>query len=166
MSARPFIDSLDFARNGSEISGVVPVAEMPRLLDELENSLGKLNYTVRGGVDSRSAPLLDISIAGQCQLRCQRCLSAMDYQIRLNVRLILRDQAGLDALGDDEDDCDSILAEAQLDVLNLLEEEVLLSLPIAPRHDDAGACQAADGKNGLREAKNPFAVLAKLKAVK
>jgi len=81
------------------------------------------------------------------------------------VRLMLRDQTGLDALGDDEDECDSILAEAQLDVLDVLEEEILLSLPIAPRHDDPGVCQAADGKSGLRETKNPFAVLAKFKAV-
>ena len=165
MFARPFIDSLDFARNGSEISGVVPVTEMPRLLDALENSQGILSYTVRGGLDRRGDPLLDVSIAGQCQLRCQRCLNAMDYPVRLDVRLMLRDQTGLDALGDDEDECDSILAEAQLDVLDLLEEEILLSLPIAPRHDDPGVCQAADGKSGLRETKNPFAVLAKFKAV-
>lgn len=166
MFARPFIDSLDFARNGSEISGVVPVTEMPRLLDALEDSQGILSYTVRDGLDSRGDPLLQVNITGQCQLRCQRCLNAMDYPVRLDVRLMLRDQAGLDALGDDEDECDSILAEAQLDVLNLLEEEILLSLPIAPRHDDPGVCQAADGKNGLREEKNPFAVLAKFKAVK
>ena len=166
MFARPFIDSLDFARNGSEISGVMPVTEMPRLLDALENSQGILSYTVRGGLDSRGDPLLEVSVAGQCQLRCQRCLNSMDYPVRLDVRLMLRDQAGLDALGNDEDECDSILAEAQLDVLNLLEEEILLSLPIAPRHEDSGVCQAADGKNGLREVKNPFAVLAKFKAVK
>ncbi len=166
MFARPFIDSLDFARNGSEISGVVPVAEMPRLLDALENPQGILSYMVRGDLDSRSNPLLEVSIAGQCQLRCQRCLSAMDYQVGLDVRLMLRDQVALDALGDEEDECDSILAEAQLDVLNLLEEEILLSLPIAPRHDDPGACRAAGGKNEPGEAKNPFAVLAKFKAVK
>ena len=168
MFARPFIDSLDFARNGSEISGVVPVTEMPRLLDALENSQGILSYTVRGGLDSRGDPLLQVNIAGQCQLRCQRCLNAMDYSVRLDVRLMLRDQASLDALdsgGEDEEEWDSILADAHLDVLNLLEEEILLSLPIAPRHDDPGVCQAADGKSGLRETKNPFAVLAKFKAV-
>jgi uncharacterized metal-binding protein YceD (DUF177 family) len=44
----------------------------------------------------------------------------------------------------------------------MLEEEILLSLPIAPKHE-LGACQAADGKNTQRDEKNPFAVLAKLK---
>jgi uncharacterized metal-binding protein YceD (DUF177 family) len=60
-----------------------------------------------------------------------------------------------------------------------LEEEVLLSLPIAPKHElghELGACQTAGGENKpLRpslpqeaqdmheEEKNPFAALAKLK---
>jgi uncharacterized protein len=83
--------------------------------------------------------------------------------------LLLRDQAGIDALGDvaggEEDEFDSILAEVQLDVLNQLEEEILLSLPIAPRHEP-GVCQLAGGMGAQREEKNPFAVLAKLKVVK
>jgi uncharacterized protein len=49
-----------------------------------------------------------------------------------------------------------------LNVLDLLEEEILLSLPIAPKHE-LGACQVTDGENVHQEEKNPFAVLAKLK---
>jgi uncharacterized protein len=165
MFARPFIDSLDFARNGGKISGEAPVAELPRLLDVLDNPQGVLSYAVHGGLDKYGNPFLDVSIAGNCQLRCQRCLNAMDYQVRLVARLILRDQTELDALDDDEDECDSILAEARLDVMNLLEEEILLSLPIAPMHDSA-VCQAADGESAPGKAKNPFAALAKLKMVK
>lgn len=167
MFARPFIDSLDFAGNGRQISGAVPVAEMPRLLDVLEDSRGILEYTVRGGVDKQGIPLLDVSISGNCRLRCQRCLGAMEHAVRIDTRLLLRDQASLDALTDEEEELDSILADAHLDVLDLLEEEVLLSLPIAPKHefghDELGACQAAGGGNKHEEEKNPFAALAKLK---
>jgi uncharacterized protein len=167
MYARPFIDSLDFARNGQQISGAVPVAELSRLLDELDNPQGTLSYTIRGGVDKLSRPFLDVSVAGPCQLRCQRCLGALDYALQLDARLLLRDQASLDALGDDdaggdEEEFDSILADAHLDVLDLLEEEILLSLPIAPRHE-SGGCQAAEGENTDQEERNPFAVLEKLK---
>lgn len=165
MYARPFIDSIDFAKNGKEISGEAPLAEMTRLLDMLENPQGFLSYTVRGGMSSFGVPLLDISMAGQVQLCCQRCLNAMDYPVSLEERLLLRDQASLDALGDDEEEFDSILAEAHLDVLNILEEEILLSLPIAPRHE-SGDCMAAAKENRQGEAKNPFAALAELKVVK
>lgn len=162
MFARPFIDSLDFAGNGRQISGEVPVAEMPRLLDALEDSRGILEYIVCGGVDKQGNSLLEVCITGNCRLRCQRCLGAMDHAIRIDTRLLLRDQASLDALNDEEEEFDSILADAHLDVLNLLEEEVLLSLPIAPRHE-LGTCQTAEGGNRHEEEKNPFAVLAKLK---
>jgi uncharacterized protein len=166
MYARPFIDSLDFARNGREISGEVQVAELPRLLDMLENPQGILSYTVQGGVDKMGSHFLDIGVLGRCQLRCQRCLNGLDYLLRLDTRLLLRDQASLDALDDieggEEAEFDSILADAHLNVLELLEEEILLSLPIAPKHE-LGACQVADGENTQRIDKNPFAVLAELK---
>jgi uncharacterized protein len=172
MYARPFIDSLDFARNGQGMSGEVPIAKLPRLLEILENPQGILSYTVQGGVDKLGSYFLDINVAGRCQLRCQRCLNDLDYPIWLDTRLLLRDQASLDALdayvgggnvsGGEEEEFDSILADAHLNVLDLLEEEILLSLPIAPKHE-LGACQVTDGENVHQEEKNPFAVLAKLK---
>ena len=167
MHARSFIDSLDFARNGQIIRGEVQVAELPRLLDVLENTRGVLSYTVQGLEDKHGIPALDVSITGSCQLRCQRCLGGLDYTIKLDTRLLLRNQASLDALdgnvaGGEEEEFDSILADAHLDVLDLLEEEILLSLPIAPKHD-LGACRATDSENAQEEEQHPFAVLAKLK---
>lgn len=168
MYARPFIDSLDFARNDRQIDGEVPVAELSRLHDLLEDTQGLLSYSVRGVLDSQGNPLLELSVTGSCRLRCQRCLHGIEYPVQLETRLLLRDQAGLDALDDEEEEFDSILAEVRLDVLNLLEEEVLLSLSIAPRHE-LGGCPAADDENATRtgephkEGQHPFAVLAKLK---
>ena len=169
MYARPFIDSLDFAENGREINGEVPLADLPRLLDVLENPEGFLSYTVRGGVDRQGVPLLYINVAGSCRLRCQRCLNGMDYTVQIDARLLLRDQAALDALDDNvtdesEEEFDSILTDARMDVLNLIEEEILLSLPIAPKHEP-DACQMS-GDVGHKDAKHPFATLAKLKVIK
>jgi len=166
MYARPFIDSLDFARNGKHLSGDVPIADLPRLLDALETPQGVLHYTVQGGVDKQGIHFLDVGVVGLCRLRCQRCLDGLDYPVRLDTRLLLRDQPGLDALDDEagieEEEFDSILADTNLNVLDMLEEEILLSLPIAPKHE-LGACQATDGKNTRLDEQNPFAVLAKLK---
>jgi uncharacterized protein len=166
MYARSFIDSLDFARNGKRLSGELPVAELPRLMDALETPQGVLHYTVQGGVDKQGIHFLDVHVVGLCRLRCQRCLNGLDYPVQLDTRLLLRDQASLDGLDDaadgKDDEFDSILADTHLNVLDMLEEEILLSLPIAPKHE-LGACQATDGKNTQRDEKNPFAVLAKLK---
>jgi uncharacterized protein len=167
MYARPFVDSLDFARNGRNISGNLPVAELPRMFDMLDNPQGFLSYSLQGGVDIRGMHFLDLSVAGQCRLRCQRCLGGLDYPVQLETRLLLRDQASFEALDIKDADLgneefDSIFADAHLDVQDLLEEEILLSLPIAPKHE-LGTCRAAGGKN-RQEERHPFEVLAKLKS--
>ena len=167
MYARPFINSLDFARNGRRLGGEVQLAELPRILEMLENPQGILSYTIQGGVDMQGTYFLDLSVAGQCRMRCQRCLHGLDHPVRLDTRLLLRDQPSLDALdhkdaGGEEEELDSILADVHLDVLDLLEEEILLSLPIAPKHE-FGACKAAGGGN-RHEERHPFEVLAKLKS--
>ena len=148
MYARPFINSLEFARNGRTISGEVQVVELPRLLDMLKDPQGILSYTVQGGVDKQGTHFLDIGVVGRCRLRCQRCLNGLDYPVQLDTRLMLRDQAVLDALDDnvasaEEEEFDSILADTHLNVLDMLEEEILLSLPIAPKHE-MGVCR--DGR--------------------
>ena len=70
--------------------------------------------------------------------------------MQIETRLLLAQPSELDALDEsvaewEEEEFDSILADAHLDVLNLLEEEILLSLPIAPKHE-SGACQATDSE--------------------
>lgn len=162
MYARPFIDSLEFAANGQQISGEIPLVAMSRLVDELSDTQGSLDYCVQGGVNREGIAVLDVRVTGQCQLQCQRCLEGMDYIVDLSSRLLLRDQESLDALEDDEDEFDSVLAEKHLDVVGLLEEEILLSLPIAPKHK-AGSCKVLMDKGLVDDPGHPFAVLAKLK---
>ena len=161
MYARPCIDSLDFARNGRRISGQIPFSELPRLQDLLDSRQGVLDYSVQGGMDHLGRPVLDVSLHGSCQLRCQRCLGALDYAIDHEIRLLPCDQAGLDELDDDEEDFDGILADENMDVIGLLEDEILLGLPISPMHEP-GSCVTAEGGRGEND-RHPFSVLEKLK---
>jgi uncharacterized protein len=158
MFARPFIDSVDFARNGKEIRGEIAVSELSRLGDVLANSGGSLTYIVSGFREGDS-DMLGISLQGACTLRCQRCLGELNYPVDMTSRLLL---LPADKLGEveDDDDVDAIEAEPRLDVLALIEEELLLGLPFAPRHPE-GECVPAT--NGLQQKASPFAVLAGLK---
>ena len=160
MFARHFIDSLDFAFKGGEIQGEVPLTEMPRLQDKLAVPEGKISYVVRGVQDKSGKPMLEVALTGLCQLRCQRCLDELAYPIQLFSRLLVQENE-LDEFSAEEDEQDSIPADKHLDVIALLEEEILLSLPFAPVHP-SGSCQLAT--EGLdRPEKSPFAVLAGLK---
>jgi uncharacterized protein len=164
MHARPFIDSLDFASNGQQISSEVLVADLSRLADVLSNSEGALSYTIRGAVNKYHTPLLVLKLNGKCQLTCQRCLQGMSYEIQVDTSVLLRDQAGLDQLDDAEldEEYESILADAHLDVWHLLEDEILLSLPFAPKHE-SGVCRSTSEVEPQQNESHPFAALTKLK---
>ncbi len=159
MFARHFIDSLDFAHQGKELRGEIPVAGMARLQDVLAKPDGRVSYVLRGFRDEHGNPTLELALDGSCQLRCQRCLQAMDYPIKQVSRLMLADEQSESELS--ADDFDSIPPDAHLDVAALVEEEILLGLPFAPRHEP-GVCQA-DAASLERGAENPFAVLRSLK---
>jgi uncharacterized protein len=158
MFARPFIDSVDFAKNGREICGEIPVSTLPRLSDVLASSAGALVYKVQGSKEGERF-MLEILLQGECQLRCQRCLGELSYSVDVRSRLLLLPADRL-AEVDEVDDVDGIEASQRLDVLALIEDEVLLALPFAPRHEE-GVCSPAI--NGLQQSTNPFAVLAGLK---
>ncbi|MES1982969.1 MAG: DUF177 domain-containing protein [Pseudomonadota bacterium] len=163
MFARHFINSLDFAHHGRELRGELPVAELTRLEDMLAARTGQISYIVQGGRSKDGAPMLAVAIEGVCHLRCQRCLNELIYPISLHTQLLLKQPDELESASAEleEDEPDSILADDHLDVAAMLEEEVLLSLPFAPKHP-LGECQGV--MTGLdRSEKNPFAVLADLK---
>jgi uncharacterized protein len=160
MFTRPFIDSLDFAHRGGELIGEVPVAELPRMADLLADFEGKISYILRGFEGKDGKPQLKLTLDGVCNLRCQRCLSALNYPFKLVARLRLVSDGEADNADIEDDEVDNIPADKRLDVLALLEEELLLSLPIAPKHG-SGECEIA--VEGLNRSNNPFAVLAGLK---
>ena len=164
MFARHFIDSLDFAHHGRELRGIVPLTEMPRLQDMLATPEGEISYFVRGLPDKNGKPMLEVTVDGQCQLRCQRCLNGFVYPLRLVSRLQLAQAGEMDEFSVEEnDEADSIIADKRLDVLNMVEEEILLNLPFAPMHP-LGECKSVTEKWNQSDT-NPFAVLGGLKGL-
>jgi len=161
MFARPSIDSLEFARLGKTLSGEVAVGELPRLADLLFSDIGSVRYSIRGSqVGDRAYLLLELS--GSCHLRCQRCLNDLPYPVEISSRLqLLEDLEDADLVLDDTtDESDGIEASREQDVLDLVEDELLLSLPFAPKHE-AGVCELATGSAG--QADGRFDMLARLK---
>ena len=65
---------------------------------------------------------------------------------------------------DDEDEStDVIPAVPRLDLRVLLEDEVMLGLPLAPRHTPGACAPQAEAPQAETEAPSPFAALARLR---
>ena len=158
------IDTLEFAREGRSVSGSVPLSALPRLREWVGEADAALACELVGRREE-GRHWLSLSIRGQFDLICQRCLGAMPYALETDAELQViapgepwPDEAledGALSLG-----ADAIAADAAQAVTDLIEEEVLLALPSAPRHEEG--CEPPARSDDKRAA-SPFAVLATLK---
>ncbi|MHB0974577.1 MAG: YceD family protein [Thiobacillus sp.] len=131
------VDPWRFCRDAQSWEIQSDVAAFPRLAHEFTQ--GTLFCRVVGRVDRRGSLALHVSIGGEVGLTCQRCLNGMPYTVELERTLYLaRNEAELERL-DALPDSDAIQAGERLSLVELVEDEVLLSLPLAPRHAE-GEC--------------------------
>jgi len=156
MSHQPVIDGLEFARAAARLRGAWPVAEFLRLHDALRSTAGTLRYELRGLPEERGRPVLRLKVSGALQLTCQRCLGALEFPLQLEVALRLAaTQEEVDAEPLEAEGPESIVAGKEMRVQALVEDEVLLAIPIAPRHETCAGNPA--GAEGRRQ--TPFAGL-------
>jgi uncharacterized protein len=156
------IDALDFACHAGTHHGKIALSEFERLHDYLAANSGELQYAVTGALDKDARPVLQITVRGAITLRCQRCLGELDHKLDLSTMLRLAKSEHELARLDDDESVECILAARDTDVLRLIEDEILLSLPSSPRHNE-GECSIAglEGRGIARE--KPLAALAGLK---
>ena len=161
-------DVFALATNAATLSGDLPIADLTRMRPELTQTTGALHYTVSGQLNEKKHPLLHVQITGELNMVCQRCLEEVTQTIDIDNTLhLVANEADLDS---EEDEINAILAgdespekivgSTSFDLLNLLEDEVILSLPQAVTHD---ICEKTLPTTA-GEKPSPFAVLAKLKS--
>jgi uncharacterized protein len=134
MSARSEIDSLRFAETAGRMSGEFSLRELSRLHDVLASRDGTLHWWLEGGREA-GRPVLRLGVDGHLMLVCQRCLGP--YGLALKVETVLpvaRDEEELCRWEREDPLLDGLVAEPHVDVRDLIEDEVLLSLPAIPMH--------------------------------
>jgi uncharacterized protein len=156
MSHQPVIDGFEFASAGATQQGVWPLSEFPRLRDMLASDAGEVAYRVQGTRDERGRPALQLRVEGTLQLRCQRCLEPLSFEVKVDDLLVLA--ATLNEIHAEPADAnapDRIVAGREMPLRELVEDELILALPYAPRHESCEPGAAArDGRGS-----SPFAGL-------
>ena len=158
------IDSFEFCRQTQQFAGQAAIAEFPRLTAELADNQGELSWSFTGGRHESGSPQLTMEVRGEVRLMCQRCLTPYAFPVVTKSFLVLAQGDGeadeIEARIED-DSIDVIVASSALDLMVLVEDEVLLALPLSPRHASCPDGAAAEAVNV--KAESPFAVLKKLK---
>lgn len=171
------LDVAALAAEGAELAGQWPLAELTRLRESTATHDGPdepVHWSARGEVISavgRPDQLwLHLGAHGIAWLSCQRCLQplAEPLQVQTSIRF-MRDEAEAERL-DAEVEYDVLALPRALDLRELIEDELLLALPLVPRHDRCPQPLAARAGEALPqepfdgpEAPHPFATLSALK---
>ena len=144
------------------LKGTFVPADLERLEGAIADERGELRYEVAAALDRQRRKTVSCIIEGFVFLICQNTLEAFRHEISIRDRLILvDDESGLPPVGEESEEEDYVVADEPLDVRDLVEDAVLLSLPMIPRKPGSEAAGKREAQEGPRE--SPFAALASLK---
>ncbi|MCV6628201.1 MAG: YceD family protein [Cellvibrionaceae bacterium] len=167
------MDPRKFAQQEVVLQGTLPLAELERLSALAAGDQAEITAELEFGVDDQRHRLLTGKVSAKLQLTCERCMEACDQHIEGELALgIVWDEEQAKQLPRRLDAW--IAPEGVSDIYEVIEEEILLGIPMGVYHDhqcvdlahysvggddgaDETAAPAAERRN------NPFQVLEQLK---
>jgi len=171
------LDVKGFAEEGAELSGKDTIGRHERLMAETRGRGAEmaLAWSARGELRNpghvNPEVWLHVRADAVLPLTCQRCLGPVQMPVTVDRSFrFVADEETASAL-DDQSEEDLLALSRSFDLMELIEDELLMDLPVAPRH---GVCPepvkmaAVDpGFEDVAErAENPFAQLGKLRTIK
>lgn len=131
------IDPWAFARTSGRRNGAMGLAELSRLCGSVALPGGVFDVSAAGYVAEGGRAYINVRASGAMWLTCQRCLEPVEHLVRHDALFQLWRPG--EALPDDElleDGFDALPAGNEMDLAQLIEDEILLGLPLSPRHVD------------------------------
>jgi uncharacterized protein len=167
-----------FARDGTRIQGVkelpffVRLAEISVRLDGPNEPQNAVSWEIEGEMRSLAGGETQIWLHLMAELslplQCQRCMGAVEVKVSSNQSFrFVADEASAEA-EDDECEEDLLVLTPEVDVWELMEDELIMSVPLVPKHSICPILvpmSVADEafEEALEARPNPFAALAQLK---
>lgn len=168
------LDVAAFCREGARLEARTPLAAMPRLAASVlapdDGVAAEVAWSAQGTLRpvAVGAPELWVELAAEVpvHLECQRCLKPLAWPLKAERRLRFVHGEDEAARLDEENEDDVLALEARTDLRSLVEDELILALPLVPTHADcelpAGAGAEAEPAEADAEP-HPFAALASLR---
>lgn len=156
------IDPAQLSTKPTVWSGTFVPADLERLEDSLANGEGELRYRIVARLDSQRRKVVSCIIEGFVFLTCQVSLEAFRHEVAIADRLVLvDDESQLPSIEEESDAEDYVMADKPLDIRDVVEDAVLLSLPMVPRKPGVGEARREGEQEPAKP--SPFAALASLK---
>lgn len=168
------LNILTFAKSDGQLQSQVPLAQMLRLREETQGAADAVpvHFDAQGAIRSDAAgvdePWLHLSGRTVLTMTCQRCLTPVDVDIAFTRDFRFVATEALAEIEDEESEEDVLVLSREFNLVDLVEDELLMSVPPVPKHEmcpQAVKLEAVDTdfEEAAEEKPNPFAVLQKLK---
>jgi uncharacterized protein len=168
MSVAPLpkiIEPLKLIEQRVDLEGVIALSECERLREVLLDLSGDIDVALQFGKDEEGQRVISGSLQADVTMECQRCLQPVKLAVRGDISLaIARHDDAVKALPGYYDPL--LLEVPEIELLPLIEQELMLSLPIVATHpeDECSVNSSYQANEDVEQSKpNPFAVLAELK---
>jgi uncharacterized protein len=163
-----------FAQSQGTHAGEERLSHFARLMEQSQGLGGEtfVTYSVQGEMRPDAAgseePWLHLSAQATLSLICQRCMAPVDEVISFERDFRFVASEALAEVEDEESEEDVLVLSKSFNLLELIEDELLMSTPLVPKHEVCPApvkLQAADPAfvEQVQEKPNPFAMLQQLK---
>lgn len=168
------LDVRRFAEEGGALSGREPVEKHERLMAETQGrgSGSTVVWSAAGEIRNPGHVHPEIWLHMRAQtvlpLTCQRCLGPVDVELAVDRSFRFVPDEEMAAAQDDQSEEDVLVLSRSFDLVALVEDELLMEMPLAPRHDVCPepvklSVADPDFEESSEPRENPFAVLGKFK---
>lgn len=157
-------------------AGFLGISDLPRVAEEASTIVTGDGFEWQIESHFEDVPagepqqLLDLGLKGRIHLICQRCLQDCAIDLDEKRRFIfVATEAEADDYPMEDEDQEPLVASQHFSLLETIEDEILLSLPLIPKHPD-GFCEphttfagVDEAEDGADEPENPFNILKNIK---
>ncbi|MET4576348.1 YceD family protein [Ottowia thiooxydans] len=169
------LDVAAFSQAKAQLSGHDPVQNYERLSNELHGPAPGvlIDWQAEGGqrraVDGGTYVALHLNAGADLPLTCQLCMGEIIEPVTVDRHfLFLADEDAAASLDESSEEDDVLALSSEFDLQALIEDEMLMALPLVPRHEQCPeaptlASDDADFEAALKDKAKPFASLASLK---
>jgi len=129
------INFFNFAKKEVKLNGDYKISELSRLTKIASNENDKVEVDLFFRLENGRIPCVEGIIKVKLVLDCQRCLDSLQVDLKVSFDIAFaRNEFQADNL-DEKFEIYLIGEEEELDTKNLITDEILLSIPMAPSHD-------------------------------
>ena len=171
------LDVKSFAEGAGELAGEERLGDHPRLMAETAGRGAdmRLAWSVSGEVRNPGHVHPEIWLLLEAStvlfLTCQRCLAPVEVAVQVERPFRFVQDESIAMAEDDRSEEDLLALSRSFDLIELVEDELLMDLPVAPRHEVCPvpvklAVADEDFEPAPAPRENPFALLQRLKTRK